>query len=184
MTDQWAQPLTPDGPPTGEQTSWRRRHRRVIAIGSVAVVAVLIALGAVGLSDRAAGPSAITAAEATTPQKAADGYYQALAARSAQRAFALLCSVRQAAGYSGYSSSVSRNVNSGTGIKSWKRTGAPQIAGDQASVQGRLVLDDGDSTLITLVLLQEGGKWRICTSNLGGILPGPGPGGGGSTSNA
>jgi len=183
VTDVQQQPYPSPEPPfrSGPAALRPRRRGRVTALIAVALV-LLIGAGTVSLTRHPDQPQTLTAANATTPQRASDGYYKALISRAPRRAFDLLCSARRAAGYAGYGASVSQNVASGTGIKSWRRTAAPQIAGDKATVAGQLVLDDGDSTPITLALLREGGTWRICTSDLGGILPGPG--GAGSTSNA
>jgi hypothetical protein len=48
-------------------------------------------------------------------------------------------------------------------------------------VPGQLVLDNGQATAIQVLLVQASGGWRVCTSNLGGILPGPGGSGSGAS---
>jgi hypothetical protein len=132
-----------------------------IVLGAVIGLAVLP-----GGSPRAKDPAAV-----------ADAYYAALGKPDAAKAYALLCA-QQRHGMSSYADEVRADESSGTGISSWTRAGAPEVRGDQAVVAGRLALDDGTTTPIHLLLLREGGRWGVCTSDLGGILPGPGSGSG------
>lgn len=157
--------------------------RAPVAIGGAALLVlaggvVTVLLGLPGSAG------AITPAAATSPQRAVEGYYQALEARSGPRAFALLCPARQAGGYHSFALTLSQDLASGTGIRTWTRAGSPTVRGHLAAVPGHLVLTNGTVVAITVVLQRGGSTWRVCGSDLGGILPAPGgaPGaaGGGS----
>lgn len=150
----------------------RRRPRPLLV---AALVVLLLAVGlAVATARQFGGPVAVlTPAAATSPERAADGYYQALVARSGSRAFALLCPARQAGGYRRFAGTLSQDLTSGTGIRTWTRTGGAMTRGRLAIVPGRLVLQDGTATPILVVLVRAGASWRVCGSNLGGILPAP-----------
>jgi hypothetical protein len=94
----------------------------------------------------------------------------------ARAAYQLLCE-RQRIGYADYAARVARNTRTGTGIASFRLTANAQVRGALAAVPGQVGLDDGDTTPIVVLLVDESGDWRVCSSNLGGVLPAPGGGG-------
>jgi hypothetical protein len=131
----------------------------------IAVVAVGALVGVVvipGGSSRPKSPEAVT-----------DAYYAALGKADAAKAYGLLCAQQQT-GAAAYASEVAQDQQTGTGIKSWMRSGSAQVQGNAAIVPGSLTLDDGTSTPIQILLVKANGAWGVCTSDLGGILPGPG----------
>jgi hypothetical protein len=152
--------------------------RRRLALAAGLLVVVVVVVGLVVVFTRHTGSSAASSA---TPAAAADGYYAALHRQDARAAFNLLCPQQQAEGYPAYAANVAQDSQTGTGIRSWERTGAVQTQGNEAIVPGQLVLDNGQATAIQVLLVQASGGWRVCTSNLGGILPGPGGSGSGAS---
>jgi hypothetical protein len=103
----------------------------------------------------------------------ADGYYAAVKRGDAHAAYVLLCQ-RQQLGYAAYAARVARNVRTGTGITNFRRTGVGTVRGKLAAVPGEVDLANGSDTPIVVLLVEESGGWRVCSSNLGGVLPGPG----------
>lgn len=114
------------------------------------------------------GPTGVAAADT-----AANGYYTALAHGDARTAYGLLCT-RQQVGYGKYAEEVARNAQTGTSITSFRRAGVGQVRGLEAGVPGRVVLANGEATPIVVLLVVESGRWRVCSSDLGGVLPAPG----------
>ena len=124
---------------------------------------------------------AVTSAGADAPKAVVDGYYAALARDDAAGAFGRLCSEATGGGLAPYAAAVQRNRATGTAITSWRALAQPVVRGDQAVVRGHLELDRADGTDITVGLLLEDGAWRVCGSDLGGILLPAGTGSGGVT---
>lgn len=144
------------------------------ATGAFALAIIVVAVVTVVIRTTDDSPAGKLTAARSTPQKSTDGYYAAVHAGDATKAFAFLCPARQAAGLSSFSASVTQDRQTGTGVKSWTRTGPTQIQGDQAIVGGVVTLDNGAATPLSVQLLKASDGWRVCSSNLGGILPGPG----------
>lgn len=155
-------------------TPVRFRRRLLLGLVGAAVVLTLVGGGlAVLVSGRGdAGGS---------PRTAVDAYYAALVRVDPGAAFARLCSSRRTSGLARYADVVRRDVASGTGIARWRSEPQVTLRGDEADVAGTLRLDDGLTTPITVTLLREEGHWGVCSSNLGGILPGPRADQGGAT---
>ncbi len=160
----------------------RRPSRSVVALG-VAALAVALAGGLVaGLSHGSGASSPLIPADA--PRAAADAYYAALVRNDAPAAFELLCTVQRQSGLASYAALVARNERTGTGITTWRSGRTSATRGAEADVPGDIRLDNGSATPITVTLLREPMGWKVCGSNLGGILPpagGTGTGGGGQT---
>jgi hypothetical protein len=104
---------------------------------------------------------------------AATGYYAAVKRGDARAAYRLLCE-RQRIGYASYAARVARNTRTGTGIASFRITGDAQVRGALAAVPGQVNLDDGETTPIVVLLVDQSGDWQVCSSDLGGVLPAPG----------
>jgi hypothetical protein len=175
--------------------SARQPLRLVIAtIATVALVVVVVGIGIVidrhdrrgNQADAAAqspsataspgptstGPSggsaAVSAASAVT-----DSYYAAVKKGDARAAYRLLCT-RQRIGYAVYAARIALNRRTGTGITRFRRTGIGTVRGRLAAVPGEVDLANGEATPIVVILAEESSAWRVCSSDLGGVLPGPG----------
>jgi hypothetical protein len=48
------------------------------------------------------------------------------------------------------------------------------VSGRLAAVPGEVDLANGEATQIVVILAEESNVWRVCSSDLGGVLPGPG----------
>lgn len=144
------------------------------ATGAFALAIIVVAVVTVVIRTTDDSPAGKLTAARSTPQKSTDGYYAAVHAGDATKAFAFLCPAQQARGLSSFSANVTQDKQTGTGIKSWTRTGPTQLQGDQAIVGGVVTLDIGAATPISVQLLKESDGWRVCSSNLGGILPAAG----------
>lgn len=154
------------------------RRLRWLAPAAGALVFVVLVVAVVALVSRGT-------AKASTPASAAAGYYAAVHRGDAKAAYQLLCPQRQQAQTeNSYAAAVEQNRATGTGIRSWTQGGVSQQQGEEAIVPGTLILDNGSSTPIQILLLRSGKEWTVCSSNLGGILPAPGTGTGSSTSAA
>jgi hypothetical protein len=114
------------------------------------------------------GSAAASAAAAVT-----DSYYTAVKKGDARAAYRLLCT-RQRIGYAVYAARVARNARTGTGITRFRRTGIGTVQGRLAAVPGEVDLANGEATPIVVILAEESNVWRVCSSNLGGVLPAPG----------
>jgi hypothetical protein len=154
----------------------------VLAVG---VVVVIGRHGAGDPSTRAApvpsastSPTPVTAPPGRSVSAAdvvTDGYYAAVTRGDARSAYRLLCG-RQRIGYAVYAARIALNARTGTGVSSFRRTGKGTVNGRLAAVPGQVDLANGEATPIVVLLVEESGAWRICSSNLGGVLPGPGTG--------
>jgi hypothetical protein len=100
-------------------------------------------------------------------------YYTALRDNDVRTAYGLLCASRRVP-YGEYTAEYAADVRTGTGIAQFRRTGGGEVRGDQAAVPATVALADGERTPIIVLLVIEGGQWRVCSSNLGGVLPAPG----------
>ena len=129
-------------------------------IGAVAFVVACASVGVL-LTSGGAKPS---------PGSTVDRYYRALAKDDAPAAYRLLCARQRQLSASSYAAEVRQIRDSGTGIVSWARASSQQ-RDDVAVVTGHLALSDGESTDIQVLEVQESGTWRVCGSNLGGVLP-------------
>jgi hypothetical protein len=164
--------------------------RRIVAALGVIAVAVVI-VGIVAIATRGSGganhvthpPIAptqpIRGTSAADASATANGYYQALKAGNVRAAYALLCP-RQQGGLVEYAAQVEIDRETGTAIASFELSGTPTISATGASVPAHVALADGESLPITVLLEMEAGTWRVCSSNLGGVLPAPGPSLGGT----
>jgi hypothetical protein len=114
------------------------------------------------------GSAALSAASAVT-----DSYYAAVKKGDARAAYRLLCA-RQRIGYAVYAARIALNTRTGTGITGFRRTGLGTVRGPVAAVPGEVQLANGESTPIVVILAEESTVWRVCSSDLGGVLPGPG----------
>jgi hypothetical protein len=114
------------------------------------------------------GSAAVSAASAVT-----DSSYAAVKKGDARTAYRLLCS-RQRIGYAVYAARIALNTRTGTGITRFRRTGIGTARGRLAAVPGEVDLANGETTPIVVILAEESNVWRVCSSNLGGVLPGPG----------
>ena len=101
-------------------------------------------------------------------------YYEALTRGDARSAYGLLCRGQQSVGYAQYASEVSTNETTGTGIVGWQPTSATVVLGNAAQTAGLVTLTGGVSTPIVVQSVLETAGWRVCSSNLGGVLPAPG----------
>ena len=129
------------------------------------------------------GPTASAApGDLTAAGDVAAAYYAALHKKDAVTAYTMLCANAMTQTESQFSDSVQADIQAGTGITSWKGEGTPTVQGDEAAVPGTLVLDDGGNFQLSLLLVRESGTFKVCSSNLGGILPGTDTGGGSSPS--
>jgi hypothetical protein len=165
----------------------------VAAIATLALVVVIVGVGIVidrhgdrgnkasasGAKSAAASPApsttatpgasaALSAASAVT-----DRYYAAVKKGDARAAYRLLCT-RQRIGYGVYAARIALNTRTGTGITAFRRTGLGTVRGRIAAVPGEVDLANGESTPIVVILAEESTVWRVCSSDLGGVLPGPG----------
>lgn len=191
MVDAAALPPPAPAPGPGTRPPSRRRGLFALAAGLVLVAALVAGLVAAfggtrpartaGTGVGPAVPPSTDPAQAGSPRAATDAYYGALTRRDARTAYDLLCQTQQQSGYDAYRQLVERDEQSGTGIRGWRSEPGVRRSGDEAYVQGTLRLATGPETPITIGLLQEKGAWRVCGSNLGGILPGPGAGDSGGT---
>lgn len=145
----------------------RHRSRRLTILVPLAVVTTIALVVSLAFLLTGSG------SEAGTPGAVADAYYAALGKPDAATAYGLLCRQRQG-GESSFANDVADDERTGTGIRSWSRSGAVQQRGDQSAVAGTIALDDGRSTPIVVVLVREDDAWKVCTSDLGGVIPGPG----------
>jgi hypothetical protein len=175
--------------------SARQPLRLVIAvIATLALVVVVVGIGVVidrhghrgGDAAAAAAPSASDASPRPTGSEAASGsaavaaaaavadsYYAALKKGDARAAYRLLCA-RQRIGYAGYAARVALNTRTGIGVTRFRRTGIGTVSGRLAAVPGEIGLANGQSTPIVVILTEETDHWKVCSSNLGGVLPAPG----------
>jgi hypothetical protein len=115
-----------------------------------------------------ASSAAVSAASAVT-----DSYYAAVTKGDARAAYRLLCA-RQRIGFAGYAARIALNTRTGTGVTRFRRTGIGTVSGRLAAVPGEVDLANGQDTPIVVILAEESDAWRVCSSNLGGVLPGPG----------
>lgn len=147
------------------------RRRWPWLIGAVAFVVVCAAVAVLVTSG---GGTA-------SPGSTADHYYRALAKDDAPAAYRLLCTRQRQLSASSYAAEIRQIRASGTAISSWSRTSSHQRE-EVAVVTGHLTLVDGESTDIQVLEVSESGSWRVCGSNLGGVLPpvGRGSAGGGT----
>lgn len=161
-------PLPPTSPPP---TTPPRSRRWPWLIGAVAVIVAAASVGVLLTSG---------SGEAS-PASTADRYYHALAKDDAPAAYGLLCQRQRQISASSYAAEIRQIRMSGTGIASWSRTSSQQ-RDEIAVVAGHLTLADGESTDIQVLEVEESGAWRVCGSNLGGVLPpvGQGATGGGN----
>jgi hypothetical protein len=126
------------------------------------------------LSPRPTGTSsagehaAVSAASAVT-----DSYYEAVKQGDARAAYRLLCA-RQRVGYAAYAARIALDTRTGTGITRFRRTGVGTVSGRLAAVPGEIDLANGEHTPVVVILAEQADLWRVCSSNLGGVLPGPG----------
>jgi hypothetical protein len=159
-------PMPPTIPPP---TAPPRRRRWPWLIGAVAFV---VACASVAVLVTPGGGKA-------SPGSTADRYYRALAKDDAPAAYQLLCTRQRQLSASSYAAEIRQIRMSGTGISAWSRSSSQQR--DQvAVVAGHLTLADGESTDIQVLEVEESGTWRVCGSNLGGVLPPVGQGSTGS----
>jgi hypothetical protein len=114
------------------------------------------------------GSAAVSAASAVT-----DSYYAAVKKGDARAAYRLLCT-RQRIGYAVYAARIALNTRTGTGITKFRRTGIGTVRSRLAAVPGEVDLANGEATPIVVILVEESKVWRVCSSNLGGVLPAPG----------
>lgn len=192
----WGGPLLPPAPPPPPPAGppYRAIRSRALIVAVTAVVVALLLAGSVtallrsgdGSATRAGGGTATPSATdpGLEPRTAVDAYYAALIARDPTAAFALLCRVQQQSGLAPYRALVERNQRTGSGVAQWQSMPDVKVRGDEADVSGTIVLENQLGTPIRVTLLLEAAGWRVCGSNLGGILPGPGgedPGPGTST---
>ncbi len=119
-------------------------------------------------------PSATDPEASGSPEAVTSAYYAALHAQNAQDAFTLLCPQQQAEGEKAFAANVVRDQQTGTGIAAFVRTGDATVQGSAATVPGHVRLEDGQSVAIHVLLVQDGDTWEVCSSDLGGVLPGPG----------
>jgi hypothetical protein len=165
-------------------------RRVVIGIGlSVALVFAAGAGSAIAKRDHGHTRPSTTQTQAQTPPSIATpppggrsataaaatavDYYLALKREDPQAAYGLLCPARQLS-YSEYAAEVATDTRTGTGITSFTLAGPGQVKGLTAAVPAHVSLADGEQTPIVVLLSYSSGAWRVCSSNLGGILPGPG----------
>jgi hypothetical protein len=176
--------------------SGRQPLRLVIAtIATLALVVVVVGIGIVidrhGRRDNegaavaapstsatsSSGPAATAApggsAAVSAANAVADSYYAAVKQGDARAAYRLLCA-RQRIGFAVYASRIALNTRTGTGIRRFRRTGIGTVRGRLAAVPGEVDLADGAATPIVVILTEESNVWRVCSSNLGGVLPAPG----------
>lgn len=152
------------------------RGRRLGALGAViGVAALLVLVGGIATAVVRLSGSEATTAGVDAPRAAVDAYYAALQRKDAAAAFSLLCSVQQQSGEPSFGDLVRRNDATGTGIAQWRSTPSTTSGADVAQVPGTLTLGDGTVNPLTVALLRERGAWRVCNSDLGGVIPGPGP---------
>lgn len=144
------------------------------ATGAFALAIIVVAVVTVVIRNTDSSPAGKLTAARSTPQKATDAYYAAVKAKDATKAFGLICAAQQANGESSFARMVDQDEKTGTGVRSWTRTGPSLVQGDRATVAGTLVLANGTSTPLSVLLTRASDGWRVCSSNLGGILPGPG----------
>lgn len=127
-------------------------------------------------------PDSAAPTDDTDPVSVTKAYYAELAAKHPTAAFSLLCSARQQSmPLSLYTQAYAQDVSTGTGITTFTQSGQQEEQGNQAAVPGTLVLADKESVPITVLLMKEGASWRVCSSDLGGVLPNPGMGSSGSS---
>jgi MFS family permease len=173
-----------------------QRLRLIVAtIATLALVVVVIGIGIVidrhGRRDHEVAAAAVPTASATsspgptatvTPSTSAavsvaaavtDSYYAAVEKGDARAAYRLLCA-RQRIGYAVYAARIAVNTRTGTGITRFRRTGIGTVRGRLAAVPGEVDLANGLATPIVVLLVESSGRWRVCSSNLGGVLPAPG----------
>jgi hypothetical protein len=176
--------------------SGRQPLRLVIAtIATLALVVVVIGIGTVidrhGRRDNegpaaaapstpatsSPGPTATGTPSGSAAESAAaavtDSYYAAVKQGDARAAYRLLCT-RQRIGYAGYAARIALNTRTGTGITRFRRTGTGTVQGRLAAVPGEVDLANGEATPIVVILAEQSNVWRVCSSNLGGVLPAPG----------
>jgi hypothetical protein len=186
--------------------SGRQPLRLVVAtIATLALVVVVVGVGI--LIDRHArqdhdvaaaavpttsataspGPTATGTPDGSTAVSAASGvtdrYYAAVKKGDARAAYRLLCA-RQRIGYAIYAARIAVNTRTGTGIARFRRTGIGTVRGRLVAVPGEVDLANGLATPIVVILAEESNVWRVCSSNLGGVLPAPGTTSSGPTQSA
>jgi hypothetical protein len=145
------------------------RERSLLAALGAGLVAVLV-VGLVTTVRWHGGDRSPRAAA----ERAADAYYAAVHDNDAKAAYGLLCA-QERNGYTQYAAEVAQDHATGTGVATFRRTGAGRVRGSEAAVPARIVLDDGVGTPIVVLLARESGHWLVCSSDLGGVLPPPGP---------
>jgi hypothetical protein len=170
-------------------------NRLTKALGATAIVVLSAAVATVvtratdssgkSTSSQSSSPGIPTDHSATSAAKVASAYYLAVKAGNARQAYALLCVSRQT-GYDGYAHEVELDAQTGTGIADFTLTTAPSTsaAGDTAQVPAHITLANGVATPIDVLMTYGAGSWKVCSSDLGGILPGPGLGAGSPRSTA
>jgi hypothetical protein len=179
---------------TPDPGSARHPLRLLIAVvATLALVVIVIGIGTVidrhgrrgDDADPARSPSATASSRPTTsgaPGASAavsaaaavtDSYYAAVKKGDARAAYRLLCS-RQRIGYAVYAARIELNTRTGTGVTRFRRTGNGTVRGLLAAVPGEVDLANGEATPIVVILAEESNVWRVCSSDLGGVLPGPG----------
>jgi MFS family permease len=176
--------------------SARQRLRLIVAtIATLALVVVVVGIGTVidrhGRRDHELSAAAVPSTSATslpgptatgTPDRftavsaaaaVTDSYYAAVKKGDARTAYRLLCA-RQRISYAVYAARIALNTRTGTGITRFRRTGIGTVRGRLAAVPGEVDLANGLATPIVVLLVESSGRWRVCSSNLGGVLPAPG----------
>jgi hypothetical protein len=187
-----------------DPSSGRQPLRLVVAtIATLALVVVVVGVGIVidrhGRRDNeGAGAAAPSTSATSSPGPTATGlpsgsaaesaaavvtdrYYAAVKKADARTAYRLLCA-RQRIGYAVYAARIALNTRTGTGITRFRRTGIGTVSGRLAAVPGEVDLANGEATPIVVILAEESRVWRVCSSNLGGVLPAPGTSSGPSQS--
>jgi hypothetical protein len=134
----------------------------------------LVRSSVAALSPRPTGTNSTGERAAVSAASAvADRYYAAVRQGDARAAYRLLCA-RQRVGYAAYAARIALNTRTGTGITSFRRTGVGTVSGRLAAVPGEVDLANGEHTPVVVILAEESNLWRVCSSNLGGVLPAPG----------
>jgi hypothetical protein len=175
--------------------SGRQPLRLVVAtIATLALVVVVVGIGIVidrhGRRDNEGAAAAPSTSATSSPGPTATGtpggsaaesaaaavtdrYYAAVKKADARTAYRLLCT-RQRIGYAVYAARIALNTRTGTGITRFRRTGIGTVSGRLAAGPGEVDLANGEATPIVVILAEQSRVWRVCSSNLGGVLPAPG----------
>jgi len=168
---------TPRATPPAIAPGERQRRRRLRGRGPLLTLAVVVLAVLVGGIVTALLPRS----DSTSPRAVVDAYYRALIRSDEGVAFGLLCTQQQQSGLAPYAAFVAADERTGTGITRWRSKPGVTVRGDEAAVSGDLVLANGSGTPIQVVAVRQAGRWRVCGSNLGGILPPVGSDSGGVT---